>query len=56
MNNESFLDLEDSMQHQSAVSSGLDYIVTRNIKDFEKSDIPAVTPEEFLILAHSKIE
>ncbi|MBR4374001.1 MAG: PIN domain-containing protein [Treponema sp.] len=56
VNNESFLDLEDSMQHQSAVSSGLDYIVTRNIKDFEKSDIPAVTPEEFLILAHSKIE
>ena len=52
VNNESFLDLEDSMQHQSAVTVGLDYIVTRNIKDFEKSNVPAITPEDFLILAY----
>lgn len=56
VNNESFLDLEDSMQHQSAVSSEIDYIVTRNCKDFEKAEIPAVTPEEFLILAHAEGE
>lgn len=54
VNNESFLDLEDSMQHQSAIASDLDYIVTRNCKDFEKSSIPAITPEDFLLLAHAE--
>lgn len=31
INNESFDDLEDSMQHQSPIACKLDYIVTRNI-------------------------
>jgi len=26
----------------------LDYIVTRNISDFSKGNIPAVTPEQFI--------
>lgn len=54
VNNETFADLEDSMQHQSSVASELDYIVTRNIKDFEKSNVPAVTPEKFLELVHAE--
>ena len=54
MNNILFDDLEDSMQNEASVSSSLDYIVTRNKSDFEKSSIPAVSPEEFLILVHSK--
>ena len=33
---------------QCALSLRADYIVTRNVKDFAVSDIPAVTPEEFL--------
>ncbi len=53
--NEAFLDLEDSMQHQSSVASELDYIVTRNCKDFEKATVPAITPEDFLILAHQEL-
>ena len=53
VNNESFSDLEDSMQHEASVSSDLDYIVTRNCKDFKNSTVPAVTPEEFLLIVHA---
>lgn len=41
-------DGEDSIQHQSALSAGCDYILTRNKKDFEQSHVPVMTPEEFL--------
>jgi predicted nucleic acid-binding protein len=54
VNNEAFDDLEDSMQHQSSISSELDYIVTRNVDDFEKAIVPAITPEEFLKLVHAE--
>ena len=55
INNEAFDDLEDAMQHQSSISSKLDYIVTRNVDDFKKGTVPAVTPEEFLKLVHAEI-
>ena len=48
VNNEAFDDLEDSMQHQSSISSKLDYIITRNVDDFAGSEIPAILPEDFL--------
>lgn len=41
-------DFEDCLQDECAKQVNADYIVTRNIKDFSKSDIPAVTPEIFL--------
>lgn len=43
-----FSDFEDCLQDECAKQVNADYIVTRNIKDFSKSDIPAVTPEIFL--------
>ena len=48
--NTSFSDFEDSMQNESAIVAGADYIVTRNKKDFENSTIPVVTAEEFMSL------
>ena len=54
INNEAFDDLEDSMQNEASVSSGIEYIVTRNCKDFEKSTVPAITPEDFLTLVHAE--
>ena len=45
-----FADFEDSMQNESAMFAGVDYIITRNKKDFEKSTISVVTAEEFLSL------
>lgn len=41
-------DVEDALQSQSAAEGGCDVIVTRNIHDFKLSEIPAISPDEFL--------
>jgi predicted nucleic acid-binding protein len=42
-------DFEDALQILAAQSVGkMDYIVTRNIKDFKESDIEVLSPEEVL--------
>ena len=46
--NSNFLDFEDSLQYYSALRTECDIIITRNGKDFKKSQIPIMTPEEFL--------
>jgi len=48
LKDDDFSDFEDCLQMQCALNLRADYIVTRNIKDFVASEIPAVTPEEFL--------
>ena len=41
-------DFEDAVIEQAALSCEAESIITRNVKDFTKSTIPAVTPEAFL--------
>jgi len=41
-------DFEDSVQYVVGESFSVDYIVTRNTKEFTSSSIPAVTPEQFI--------
>ncbi len=41
-------DFEDAMQVAAAQAAGAQHIVTRNIRDFVNSPIPAVTPEQAL--------
>jgi predicted nucleic acid-binding protein len=41
-------DFEDAVQIQTAYRIGADYILTRNVKDYLISNIPAYTPLEFL--------
>jgi len=49
--NSDFKDFEDALQNFAAVSDGdIDVIVTRNVKDFKKSEIAVLTPESFLKL------
>jgi hypothetical protein len=48
-------DFEDAVIAVSAVERNADYIITRNIKDFQKSIIPIKTPEELLILINNEI-
>ena len=43
-----FSDLEDAMQNQIAESNELRTILTRNKRDFKKSNLAILTPEEFL--------
>jgi len=47
---DNFKDLEDDMQIKCAVDKDLDYIITRNIKDFKNSKVKAILPEDFLVL------
>jgi len=43
-------DYEDAVLEQSALRSDIDYIVTRNIKDYTFSSISALLPEDFIAL------
>jgi hypothetical protein len=44
-----FNDFEDALQNYSAIISGfIDVILTRNSKDFSKSEIGVMTPENYL--------
>ncbi len=43
-----FADLEDCLQDKCAKDVGADYIVTCNVKDFENSEVPAITPDDFI--------
>lgn len=47
-------DFEDAVQASVAKSAKLDLIVTRNLRDFKKSEIEAVTPEKFLSMMKSE--
>ena len=42
-------DFEDALQVAAARSCGAQYIVTRNVKDFARSPIPAMSPREALV-------
>lgn len=47
--NSEFKDFEDALQNFSAVQNGkINIILTRNIKDFKKSDLAVLTPETYL--------
>lgn len=43
-----FKDYEDAVQSACAVRVKADYIITRNMKDFEESKVAAIKPSEFL--------
>ena len=42
-------DFEDAMQVAAARASGARFIVTRNLRDYEASPIPAVSPRDALM-------
>lgn len=41
-------DFEDALQYQAALEADCDCIITRNQKDFSFSEIPVLSPTEFL--------
>ena len=41
-------DFEDAIQIYASISNSIDFIITRNISDFIKSDVPAYTPKDFV--------
>jgi predicted nucleic acid-binding protein len=42
------MDFEDAVQIASAEADGLDFIITRDINDYERSPVKALTPAEFM--------
>ncbi|MBO6178155.1 MAG: PIN domain-containing protein [Selenomonadaceae bacterium] len=48
LRNEPFTDFEDCLQVECAKSAQVDYIITRNEKDYALSDIPVLSPEQFV--------
>jgi predicted nucleic acid-binding protein len=47
--NSGFKDFEDSLQNFAAMKHGaIDVILTRNLKDFSKSEIGVLTPESYI--------
>ena len=45
-----FKDFEDCIQSKCAKTANAEHIITRNALDFEASEIPALTPQDFLAL------
>ena len=48
LNHESFSDFEDAIQYYTATEEGQELIITRNLKDFRNSKIPAMTAKQFI--------
>ena len=45
-------DVEDALQAAAAITAAASFIVSRNVKDFRLSHIPALTPEDFIKRFH----
>lgn len=43
-----FSDFEDALQYYCALKMDCNLLITRNVKDFKESDIPVMTPDEYL--------
>jgi hypothetical protein len=53
--NSEFKDFEDALQNFAAQKGGnINVIVTRNVKDFTKSEISVLSPENFLTINNLK--
>lgn len=48
LNDETFADFEDTLQYFTAIEHSQDLIITRNLKDFIKSQIPVITAKQFI--------
>ena len=52
--NSKFKDFEDALQNYAAINYGeVEAIVTRNVKDYRKSEIGVLTPESFVKLMNA---
>jgi predicted nucleic acid-binding protein len=43
-----FNDFEDAIQYYTAKEGGIDYLLTRNKKDYKRAGITVMTAEEYL--------
>ena len=43
-----FSDFEDCLQDRCAVGVSADYIITRNVNDYNQAEVQAITPNDFV--------
>lgn len=48
LNDDKFKDFEDGLQYYTAIENNQDIIITRDLKDFNKSKLPVLTADEYL--------
>lgn len=48
LNDDMFTDFEDGIQYFMALENQQDVIITRNLKDFKNSKLPAMTAKQFI--------
>ncbi len=46
--NSSWKDFEDAVQHEASIQIQADFLITRNIKDFQTPFVEIITPADFL--------
>ena len=47
-------DYEDAVVERCAVRNGIEYIITRNVKDYQKGNVKAILPDEFINLSENE--
>ena len=50
-----FKDFEDSIQNETALKYNVDYLITRNLNDYKKTQLEVLSPEEFIKIKISNI-
>ena len=50
-----FSDFEDAMQYYSAEKSGIDFIITRNKKDYSKGNLGVFTAQEYMDMHEANV-
>ncbi len=53
--NSNFTDFEDAVQNYSAVNAGVEFIITRNPKDFANSELKVFEPLKFIEFLEGKM-
>jgi predicted nucleic acid-binding protein len=48
LNDNTFSDFEDGLQYFTAIENEQEIIITRNLKDFKNSKLPAMTAKQFI--------
>jgi predicted nucleic acid-binding protein len=48
LNDNDFKNYEDALQYFTALENGVDAIITRNLKDFQKAKLPVMTAAQYL--------
>lgn len=54
LENNAFTDFEDCIQSKCAKTAKADYLVTRNITDFNLSEVPAILPKDIITIVNEK--